>query len=190
MRNTEALYWQNFAEKHEQNFGDRGDDQSVYAENSSQHIDADDALAAVEEQKKLFQRIDKDEVDITDHRLASSGLKEFDRRLERSVQALPKQYVRSETIVMEAAFHLIKTGILNIPDVGRVNVKQARALLWNAAWLQEYMNSIWRDQGVLPPLAESSKKNGLDDFALAIMGPGGTGKTAVLKTIHALIDFW
>ena len=91
---------------------------------------------------------------------------------------------------MEAAFHLIKEGMLNIPDIGRVNVKQARALLWNAAWLQEHMNSIWRDEGALPRHAQPSKITFLDDFSLASMGPGGTGKTAVLQTISALIDFF
>ena len=70
----------------------------------------------------------------------------------------------SETGVMEAAFYLIKEGVLNIPDIGMVNVKQARALLWNAAWLQEHMNSIWRDEGALPRHAQPSKSTFLDDF--------------------------
>ena len=51
-------------------------------------------------------------------------------------------------------------------------------------------NSIWRDEGVLPKHAQPLKSAFLDDFSLAIMGPGGTGKTAVLKTISALIDFF
>ena len=115
---------------------------------------------------------------------------DFDQQLQRSVKKMQKTYVPSETVVMEAAFYLIKEGILKTPDIGIVNVKQARALLWNAAWLQEHMNSIWRDQGVLPKLAQQSKTTLLDDFSLAIMGLGGTGKAAVLKTIDALIEFF
>ena len=61
----------------------------------------------------------------------------FGKALRKGVSKL-KRYVPSETVVMEHAFVLISEGLLNIPDVGRVNVKQARAFLWNAAWLQEY----------------------------------------------------
>ena len=99
---------------------------------------------------------------------------------------LKREYVPSETVVMEHAFVLISKGLLNIPDVGRENVKQARAFLWNAAWLQEYMNKKLRDEGLLPRHAEEHAFLDIDHFALAIMGPGGTGKTAVLRMVEAL----
>ena len=122
----------------------------------------------------------------------SAGAKEdaLQRQLRASMQKIETKGVASETVVMEAAFSLIQDGILNTPDIGIVNVKQARALLWNAAWLQEHINAIWRDAGVLPKRAQQSKNTFLDDCSLAIMGPGGTGKTAVFKTIHALIEFF
>ena len=91
---------------------------------------------------------------------------------------------------MESAFFLIREGLLNIPDVGTVNVKQARALLWNAAWLQEHMNKQWRDKNLLPAHAQASTDIDFDTFCLAIMGPGGTGKTAVLRMIEALTVFF
>ena len=51
-------------------------------------------------------------------------------------------YEPSETVVMSAAFFLLEQGLLNIPDVCTVNVKQARAFLWNAAWLQEHPSPL------------------------------------------------
>ena len=87
---------------------------------------------------------------------------------------------------MEAAYYLIHAGLLNIPDVGTVNVKQARAFLWNAAWLQEHMNAKWRQEGKLQPSQTESPPVKLQSFCLAIVGPGGTGKTAILKLTEAL----
>ena len=98
---------------------------------------------------------------------------------------------KSPTIVLEVACHLLLHGALNIPDVGGIHVEQARALLWNAVWLQEHMNEQWRadDMGVVdgPSACEASFAN---EFTLAIMGPGGTGKTAVLRVVEALIIFF
>ena len=164
-RNAEALYWQSFASQHGQNFGLRGSDECVYADDPSQHIDADDAVTAALKQSAYFQSIDRLQVDLEDSRIASTKVDDFDRRLHRSVESLPRQCVPSETAVMEAAFYLIKEGVWNIPDMGRVNVKQARALLWNAAWLQEHMNSIWRDEGALPRHIQPSKSTFLDDLS-------------------------
>ena len=91
--------------------------------------------------------------------------------------------------MLEAAFFLIKSGVLNIPDTGNVNVKQARAFLWNAIWLQKHMNAQWKLEEARP--SKSSKRcASFNDFALAIIGPGGTGKTAVLKVTEALIVFF
>ena len=39
---------------------------------------------------------------------------------------------RSRTSVVEAAMFLLSDGVLDVPAVGGVNVKQARALLWSA----------------------------------------------------------
>ena len=110
--------------------------------------------------------------------------------LQRAVSKPNRDYIPSETIVMEHAFFLICQGLLNIPDVGTINVKQAHAFLWNAVWLQEHMNKRWRDEGVLPSLADASAGVDLDDFCLAIRGPGGTGKTAVLLMVESLTVFF
>ena len=106
-----------------------------------------------------------------------------------AVAQLPRQCKRIRTVVMEAAFALSQQGLLNIPDVGVINVKQARAFLWNAAWLQEYMCSKWREYATLID-DDSEGAPRLQHFALAIVGPGGTGKTAVLKITEALTTFF
>ena len=69
----------------------------------------------------------------------------LDQSLITFNERMPKaKYVKSRTIVLEAACHLLLHGALSIPDVGCINVKQARALLWNAVWLQEHMNASWQ----------------------------------------------
>ena len=97
---------------------------------------------------------------------------------------MPATFVRSATVVIEAAMFLIADGVLNIPDVGIMNVKQCRAFLLNSIWLQEYMNRQWE--------LESASPHGdqYKEFVLALTGPGGTGKTAVLKATEALITYF
>ena len=90
---------------------------------------------------------------------------------------------------MEVAYYLIECGLFNIPDVGTINVKQARAVLWNAAWLQEHMTAKWQLEGELAPSPNDAKAK-FDDYCLAIVGPGGTGKTAILKATEALITIF
>ena len=86
---------------------------------------------------------------------------------------------------MEVAFSLLERGLLNIPDVGTINVKQARAFLWNAAWLQEYLVGEWREETVISALKDRPRQ--FTDFALLVIGPGGI---AVLKMVEALIVFF
>ena len=78
------------------------------------------------------------------------------------------------TAVIEAAIHVIQQGLFDAPDVKCANIKQARAIFWNAAWLQEYLNALWREDGHLPPLIDDRRRSFCVNFALAIMGPAGT----------------
>ena len=78
---------------------------------------------------------------------------------------------RSPSVVVEAACFLLQHGALDVPDVGCINVKQARALLWNAVWLQEHMNEQWRaeDSGGTCRVGDSEASMA-DEFMLAIIG--------------------
>ena len=92
--------------------------------------------------------------------------------------------MKSNTIVVEAAIFLITEGLFNIPDVGTLNVKQCRAFLLNAVWLQEHMNNQWELESASPLSGQ------FDEFVFAMVGPGGSGKTAVLKITEALITYF
>ena len=50
------------------------------------------------------------------------------------------------------------------------------------------MRSHWRENNTL--LDDTGEPLRLQQFALAIVGPGGTGKTAILKSIEALTTFF
>ena len=119
-----------------------------------------------------------------------SGKADFDSALSLAITKLGRHQDVSATIVMESAFFLIQQGLLNIPEVGTVNVKQARAFLWNAAWLQEHMSATWREKGLLARETAGPWEQYFKEFSLVIMGPGGTGKTAVLKISEALTVFF
>ena len=111
-----------------------------------------DATEAALNQKSFFQAIDKFRMDPRSIGTASDKKKTedaFDLRLRSTVQQMNRRFLaKGPTVVMEAAFFLLEQGLLNIPDIQRINVKQARALLWNAAWLQEHMNAIWNDNAL------------------------------------------
>ena len=91
-------------------------------------LDGANAIEAAERQQSFFKAVDGFRYESLDT-LESSSLRQqkpsnFDKTLAKAVNALPK--IRpTQTIVMEAAFSLLETGLLNIPDVGTINVKQA-----------------------------------------------------------------
>ena len=49
--------------------------------------------------------------------------------------------------------------------------------MWNAAWLQEHMRSHWRENNTL--LDDTGEPLRLQQFALAIVGAGGTGMSLI-----------
>ena len=69
-----------------------------------------------------------------------------------------------------------------------INVKQARAFLWNAAWLQEHMSAKWREEDESG--LHDDRAQQFEHFQLAIIGAGGTGKTAVLQISEALTIYF
>jgi alpha-acetolactate decarboxylase len=136
VRNTELLYWQNFARQHQNCFGEVPQPNRTFAYNVPYVIGSDDALSAATSQERYFKAIDSFTIDAETHAGGSSTSDEFSKKLKRSVSKLQRDYTPSESIVMETAIFLLGEGLLNIPDVGTVNIKQAFAFLWTAAWLQ------------------------------------------------------
>ena len=188
-KNVEGNYWKEFAEQMRESFPSSRTDPALTNSTSQWRIPEVDALTSAGKQQLFFKGLDKYNIDIS----IAAGTqqkkkKEFERKLETAVKKLPAVVIPSDTVVMEAAFFLLQQGLLNIPDVGTINVKQARAFLWNAAWLQEYMSAEWRAKGLLQGCPEKPRQ--FERFCLAIIGPGGTGKTAVLKITEALTIFF
>jgi len=188
-RNAEGRYWQDFSSHVQEAFPAPGPDTNVVVEDTSWDISSVDALVAAENQRLFFKSVDSFHFE-PESIVSKGGCKpdKFDVALKGAVGRLTVDYVRSDTVVMEAAFFLLRSGLLNVPDVGTINVKQARAFLWNAAWLQEYMSATWREE--CPQATDAGKERKFQDFCLAIVGPGGTGKTAVLKMVEALTVFF
>ena len=149
---------------------------------------ASDGVHAALCQKKFFQEVDDLQRDwpLDGDGQSSGVLSGFEATLENARKDFPK-VVPSSTSVMEAAFSVVRANLLRIPDVGTINVKQARAFLWVAAWLQSHMCEKWKEDGKLFSDTPSSRRS-IDDFVLALVGPGGTGKTGVLKVAEAFIN--
>ena len=163
------------------------DSQSNPPNPRSERLLAKNSLEVAERQKAYFKTIDQGTLDPERAAHVSKDAKpdHLQKAINNAIQSLPSTPPRSKTSVVEAAFYLLDQGVLNIPDLNIINVKQARALLWNAVWLQCVMNREWG-------LAECAGEDFslADSFQLALMGQGGTGKTAVLRVTEALIKFF
>ena len=151
--------------------------------------------ACSKEQKRFFRDLDsaKEGDD------GNARLERFERDLEQSLHSgshwmtpLLNEFSShveehpSRTVVMEAAFYLIQSDLLRIPGVGCVNVKQARALLHHARWIQACKTEEWESTGVLLPEGPQLTKS--DSLRLIMIGAAGTGKSTVLRIVEALAD--
>ena len=192
VRNQEGAYWADFLARTTQTFPEPSEHIPEAAEDDAWALSSQHAAVAVEKQKCFFKAVDTFHAEVQDEFCkpqAAHRRADYDSALSTAMHKLNKRYTRSRTVVLEVAFFLLAQGLLTIPDLGTANVKQARAFLWNAVWLQEHMNEEWSADDIVPapPGAQSDI---VHSFALAIIGPGGTGKTAVLKATEALIAFF
>jgi hypothetical protein len=158
-------------------------------------ISSDAAIAAAKQQHDFFKELDDYKLD--DENAASSSTTatataaapgSWKYRLAEAMRGLPTMMIPTETVVMEAAFHLLRCGILSIPDTQTMNVKAARALLMIAKWLQQRMWEKWSADGTVTGPSTVGRKHYSPDFVMALIGPGGTGKTTILRCAEALID--
>ena len=95
------------------------------------------AVSALEIQQLFFQSTDKSQSGgpvVKEHKPTGRHTA-GDKQIATALASLDKRIVPSASVAMEAAFHLLEGHVLDIPEVGVTNVEQARAFLWNAAWL-------------------------------------------------------
>ena len=192
VRNAEGKYWQNFAEHAREAFSSNVASSDFVNSSSQWEIREVDAVESAKQQELFFKSVDKLHFNASENFATQPSCRrdKFDGELAKIVEdcRVSLDLTPSDTIVMRAAFYLLQRGLLNVPDVGGINVRQARAFLWNAAWLQDYMSDEWRRQGFLADVDCPGRQ--FKNFALIIVGPGGTGKTAVLKMSEALTTFF
>ena len=163
------------------------------------------------QQVTLFRKLDTLEVDIThlsdaarerpaDHVMdcpeadeetaATTTASTWHDGLGAAVRALHARGAPvGHTAVLDAAAFLLDQGLLNVKGEDRLNVKQCRALLHWALWLQKKMSHQWVKAGQLAaePWASGAKPEPLRHV---LIGGAGCGKTTTLLVIEALLDFF
>ena len=147
-------------------------------------------------QREFFTKLDACKVDddalrtpstqISTPEAAASWGHELDVRL-RTLQSQEMSLAPSHTRVIEAAGFLLRGGLLNVKGTRHLNVKQGRALLHWAWWLQQEMSRRWIADGTLaaPPVAPDSAP-----LYHVLTGGAGCGKTTTLRVVEALLDFF
>ena len=92
----------------------------------------------------------------------------------------------SHTRVIEAASFLLRGGLLNVKGTEYQNVKQGRALLHWAWWLQQEMTRRWVAAGQLVAPSDAPAPTPLRHV---LTGEAGCGQTTTLRVVEALLDF-
>ena len=147
-RTAEGAYWRGFGDQVATVFPATNSDDVLGVTGNAWGVAAGAASEACARQSLFFQALDRYDSRAEDPTLRCEPKQKsdpYDAALAAAMQKLSCPYVKSPTVVMEAAFFLLQKGLLNVPDLGCINVKQARAFLLNFAWLQEYMNKIWEE---------------------------------------------
>jgi len=93
----------------------------------------------------------------------------------------------SHVRVIEAALYLMQSGLLNVKGTRQLNIKQCRAVLHWAWWLQQKMSQKWLDEEVV-----GNAPFRIAPFVLChvLTGGAGSGKTTTLRVVEALLDFF
>ena len=161
----------------------------------------------------LFKRIDQFDLDsdvllpkVRESAAAADESPEarWKQAFKKTMESLPLEVNTkqpSHTVVLEAAFYILTHGVLNISSVRSINVKQGRALLHVARWLQEKMSGTWVKDGLLLPKAVQTPpakprlsstapidSAGVPLLMLILTGGAGAGKTTTIMVMEALVD--
>ena len=164
-------------------------------ETSVCRVSAGHASDMAEQQRKLFKKLD-------DYRFEASLLSASTHAQKVSYekndlwylsytscfgdlrQAFPASTI-SHTVVYEAFVFLVKQGLFNVKDTQHVNIKQARAVLHFAHWLQQRLSQLWIGQDLLSPPAWPLSSEAL---LHALIGGPGTAKTTTTKIINGFLE--
>ena len=103
-----------------------------------------------------------------------------------SLRVLQAAASPSHTRVIEAAIYLLRCGLLNVKGTSRINIKQGRALMHWAWWLQQEMSQEWMVKGMLGKAPFDIDRAPL---CHVLTGGAGAGKTTTLRVIESLLDF-
>ena len=118
------------------------------------------AAAVGERQESVFAKLDAFQIDEASAGISTKPHTEqrdgWAQQFQTAVAAMTQDFdhvPRSHTIVIEATVYLMRRGVLNAKDTQQLNIKQARALLNFAMWLQSYKSREWVMEGKLadPP---------------------------------------
>ena len=199
-RTPEAIYAQEYERMTQKSksaaHGEPGQTPKL-APDDSIDFDVGDATETFERQAEYFKAVDAYEHDpIKVASQTSIQQKDTPQAIAHRASSVLRQrqggmtVVPSETVVIEAALFLVQEGVVSVRDVGGVSIKMGRALLWWASWLQHRMHQVWHIDGHLAAPPPDSTTRLFATFQLAIIGPGGTGKTTILLLIEALLEFF
>ena len=158
------------------------------------HISSGEAAEMRKEQLKFFAKLDafkvKDEecLGVGSQRKRLEEETPWNALFRRTVAALNSadtEALPSHFVVLDAAVFLLDAGLLNIKNTSEMNIKQGRAMMQWAWWLQNYKSDQWIREG---RLSEAPWKLDSSPLHHVLIGGAGAGKTTTLRVIDALLD--
>ena len=114
-------------------------------------------------------------LDYDDGRDPFAALKKQIRQALVQLKAEMLKRQPSHTMVLEAAVFLLQHNLLSVQRLGRTNVKQGRALLIWAAWLQHRKSLEWIAENKLDRCGLVPAPKALRQLELILVGGAGTG---------------
>ena len=132
-------------------------------------------------------------IDPQDDRCCNDPLASMKKSISAAIASLtaePTKRQPSHTVVLEAAAYLLGKGLLTIKQLQQTNVKQGRALLIWASWLQYQKSCDWVAEGKISRDGMLHTPTLLRQLEMILMGAAGSGKTTTVMVQEALLDFF
>ena len=158
--------------------------------------------AKVEMQRLYFESLDCDDLNThvckqaangVDERTSNDPLAAMRKSINAAMASLTAEQSMkqpSHTVVLEAAAYLLGKGLLSVKALERTNVKQGRALLVWASWLQYQRSCDWIAEGKLSREGMLRTPSLLRHLEMILMGAAGSGKTTAVMVQEAILNFF